>query len=206
MSDEEEESNNNKVIFLGEASVGKTNLIKISIGKPFDPHSLSTWTSSYVPKEILFNNRNYIFNLWDTIGQEKYRSLTKLFFKNAIIVILVYDITKRKSFEALDYWIEEVKSELGDKYILAIVANKSDLYTVEEVSAEEGENYATSKGAKFKLSSAKVDPLSFIQFLEELCIEFIEKNENIQKPRGLSITKKNVNNNNDDDDEKKKCC
>ena len=203
MSDEEEENNNNKVIFLGEASVGKTNLIKISIGKPFDPHSLSTWTSSYVPKIINYNNQKYIFYLWDTIGQEKYRSLTKIFFKNAIIVIIVYDITKRKSFEALDYWIEEVKNELGNNYILAIVANKSDLYTVEEVSVEEGENYAKSKGAKFKLSSAKIDPLGFIQFLEELCIEHIDKSEDIQKTRGLSINKKNVNKN---DHEKKKCC
>ena len=204
MSDEEkEEDNNNKVIFLGEASVGKTNLIKISIGKPFDPHSLSTWTSSYVPKEILFNNQNYIFNLWDTIGQEKYRSLTKLFFKNAIIVILVYDITKKASFEALDYWLEEVKSTLGNNFILAIVANKADLYALEEVSVEEGENYAKSKGAKFKLSSAKNDPLSFIKFLEELCREYIDKNKDIQKPRGLSIKKKVVNNN---EDKEKKCC
>ena len=212
MSDEEEE-NSNKVIFLGESFVGKTNLLKISIGKPFDPHTLTTWTSSYVPKEYIYNNQKYIFHLWDTIGQEKYRSLTKIFFKDAIIVILVYDITKKKTFDALqEYWFEEVKNELGDDFILAIVGNKSDLYTEEEVSEVEGKNFAISKGCKFKLSSAKTDPLSFTQFLEELFKDYIEKNKkiDIQKPRGLSIIRKNVKKNNENNENKenkeKKCC
>ena len=199
----EEENNNNKVIFLGESSVGKTNLIKISIGKPFDPQSLSTWTSSYVHKEIIHNNKKYIFNLWDTIGQEKYRALTKLFFKNAIIVILVYDITKRASFEALEFWVNEVKDILENNCIFAIVANKSDLFDVEEVPVEEGEEYAKSKGAKFILTSAKIDPTGFTKFLEKLCKEYIDKNKDIQNQKGLSIKGKNLINN---DNKGKKCC
>ena len=196
MSDEEEEGNGNKVIFLGESSVGKTNLIKISIGKKFESEEMTTWTVSYVPKQFIYNNHNYTFNLWDTIGQEKYRALTKIFFKEAIIVILVYDITRKKSFEALDYWYEQVKNELGDNFILAIVGNKSDLYITEQVSQEEGNNYAKEKGAKFKLTSAKTDPLSFIKFLEELFTDYINKNctnnKIMEKPRGLSVLKKDV--------------
>ena len=201
---EEDDDAGNKVIFLGETSVGKTNLIKVSIGKKFDPHSVSTWSASYVPREFTYNNRNYVFDLWDTIGQEQYRSLTKIFFKDAIIVILVYDITNRKSFEELEYWYGEVKNEVGDEFILAIVGNKRDLYTEEQVSEQEGRKYAAEKGAKFKLSSAKEDPIGFIQFLEELFKDFIDKNSNhiMGKPRGLSIQNKDMKKNNNT----KNCC
>ena len=167
MSDEDNE-NGNKVIFLGESNVGKTNLMRISVGKPFDPHSMSTWSVSYLPKNLIYNNRSYIFNLWDTIGQETYRSLTKIFFKNAIIVLLIYDITSRKTFEELEYWYQQVKNELDNEFLLAIVGNKKDLFIDMKVTEEEGKKYADEKGAKFKLSSAKDDPMDFTQFLHYL--------------------------------------
>ena len=195
MSEEEVDNkvdNSNKVIFLGESSVGKTNLIKVSVGKPFDPHSMRTCTSSFLPKEFIYNNKRYIFNLWDTIGEEKYRSVTKMFFKGAIIVLLIYDITKKSSFDALCYWLEEVKNEIGNNFILGVVGNKSDLYIDEEVSQEEAKNFAESKRGKFKISSAKEDPLSFIEFLEELFKDYIDNYENkkLEKPRGLTNRQK----------------
>ena len=197
---EEENENGNKLIFLGESNVGKTNLMRISVGKPFDSHSLSTWSVSYLPKNFTYNKKKYIFNLWDTIGQETYRSLTKIFFKNAIIVILVYDITSRKTFEELEYWYQQVKNELSNEFVLAIVGNKKDLFTEMKVTEDEGKKYAEEKGAKFKLSSAKDDPMDFTQFLEELLKESIEKNlSSTNRQRGLSITSKKNNNN-------KKCC
>ena len=197
---EEENENGNKVIFLGESNVGKTNLMRISVGKPFDSHSLSTWSVSYLPKNFTYNKKKYIFNLWDTIGQETYRSLTRIFFKNAIIVILVYDITSRKTFEELEYWYQQVKNELSNEFVLAIVGNKKDLFTEMKVTEDEGKKYAEEKGAKFKLSSAKDDPMDFTQFLEELLKESIEKNlSSTNRQRGLSITSKKNNNN-------KKCC
>ena len=199
MSDEDNE-NGNKVIFLGESNVGKTNLMRISVGKPFDFHSMSTWSVSYLPKNFIYNNRSYTFNLWDTIGQEVYRSLTKIFFKNAIIVLLIYDITSRKTFEELEYWYQQIKNELNNEFLLAIVGNKKDLFIDMKVTEEEGKNYADEKGAKFKLSSAKDDPMDFTQFLEDLLKESIDKNlSTINKPRGLSIRSKNSENN-------KKCC
>ena len=192
MSIDEELSN--KVIFIGESFVGKTNLIKVSIGQPFDPSTDTTWSASFVPKEFIYNEQKYIFNLWDTIGQEKYRALTKIFFKGTIIAILVYDITIKKTFEELEYWYEQLKSQLDEDFILAIVGNKIDLYAQEEVSEKEGKNFAASKGARFKLSSAKDDPLSFTEFLEELFKEYIDNNKSDikKKSRGLSISKKDI--------------
>ena len=197
---EEENENGNKVIFLGESNVGKTNLMRISVGKPFDSHSLSTWSVSYLPKSFTYNKKMYIFNLWDTIGQETYRSLTRIFFKNSIIVILVYDITSRKTFEELEYWYQQVKNELSNEFVLAIVGNKKDLFTEMKVTEDEGKKFAEEKGAKFKLSSAKDDPMDFTQFLEELLKESIEKNlSSMNRQRGLTITSKRTENN-------KKCC
>ena len=86
MGDNEEE-NSNKVIFLGESGVGKTNLIRISTGQEFASQKLPTTNVSSEEKKFIFNNKEYIFHLWDTIGQEKYKSITKLFFRNAKIVI-----------------------------------------------------------------------------------------------------------------------
>ena len=202
--EEDDDDVGNKVIFLGETSVGKTNLIKVSTGQKFDPHSVITWSASYVIREFIYNNRKFIFDLWDTIGQEQYRSLTKIFFKEAIIVILVYDITNRRSFEELEFWYGEVKNEVGDEFILAIVGNKIDLYTEEQVSEQEGKKYAAERGAKFKLTSAKEDPIGFVQFLEELFKDYIDKNSNqmMGKCRGISIKKKDLKNNKNT----KKCC
>ena len=177
-----------KVIFLGESAVGKTTLIKISVGKTFDLESPPTLMASYFTKNYRYNNHNYTFCLWDTIGNEKYRSLTRMFYKDSKIVILVYDITSKKSFNALDYWYEEVINELGEEIILAIVGNKSDLFLEEQVSFEEGQKYAEMKNALFKLSSAKNEAEYFINFLEELFKEYIKK----------YLNKKNQS--------KKKCC
>ena len=98
-----------KSIILGESGVGKTNLAKAAIDLRFEPNSKSTVNSSYVSKKIYIFGKEYDLKLWDTAGQEKYRALTKLFYKNSKVVIFVYDITNRKSFNELEYWINEVK-------------------------------------------------------------------------------------------------
>ena len=200
----ENEENENKVIFIGESGVGKTSLIKVSVGQEFDYQHTLTLTASYFPKKFFYNNQKFTFNLWDTIGQEKYRALTKMFFKDSNIVILVYDITNRKSFENLDFWLDQVKNEIGEDFILAIVGNKSDLYYEEEISEEKGKEYAEKKNAHFKLCSAKDNPANFIEFLDKLCEEYIIKAKKVSKieTKGISIDKKKVKK------EKKKgrCC
>ena len=175
--DDESSGTDNKVIFLGEAGVGKTTLIKVSLGEKYEKTYNSSISLSFNPKEITYNNKKYVFNLWDTIGQEKYRSLTKIFYKKSKIVIFVYDITNKSSFKNLEYWVKSVDDELGNEpYIKAIIGNKSDLYLKEEVKEQEAKEFAKLNGAKFKLCTAKNDPLSFIKFLEELCSNTLKGN------------------------------
>ena len=195
-----EEESGIKVILLGESSVGKTSLIKVAIGKKFNSNELTTYSASYSIKKFNYNGKEYTFNLWDTIGQEKYRALTKMFFKDSKIIILVYDITSEKSFMELEYWYNQVVNELGKEgYYLAIVGNKKDLYNQEKIKEDQGKKFAESKKAKFKLTSAKDDPLSFNSLLEQMFKEFIDNNKDyLNNRKKTAITNKGK--------KKGKCC
>ena len=165
-----------KVILIGNSGVGKTNLINISTGGEFNEIEKSTTTASYSKKQFNIEGDLYNLSLWDTIGQERLRHLSKLFFKNSKIVIFVYDITQKTTFVGLNSWYEDVKQQLGDDIIKGVVGNKQDLFMKEEVGDEEGEKYAESINAKFRLTSAKADAEGFINFLELLLKEYINKN------------------------------
>ena len=169
----EEEDFSYKVILLGNSGVGKTNLINTSIGKLFNQEEEATITSTYVRKTIILKGQNFIVDLWDTCGQEKYRSLTKVFLRGAKIIIFVYDITDRISFDELKYWIE-MAQETEVNCIFGIVGNKMDLFLNEVVPEELARNFAKSKEFKFRLVSAKEDPKSFNRFLEELVQDYNE--------------------------------
>ena len=208
MNYQEEEEENIKVILIGDSGVGKTNLINVSSGGAFNENEKSSLTASYSKKVITINNEKYVLSLWDTIGQEKLRTLSKLFFKNSKIVIYVYDITNLESFNGLESWNKDVKEMVGDDdtIIKAIVGNKQDLYLSEKVSEDTALNYASTLNAKFKLTSAKTDPKGFNSFLEELLKDYIDKNlknknEDKKDDKNMKL-KKNM----DKKEKKKKCC
>ena len=199
-----EEPNEIKVILVGEPGTGKTSLINVSTGGKFSENMDSTVESTFVTKKIVKDNIEYSLNLWDTAGQEKYHSVTKLFLKNSEIVIFVYAINEKHTFEGMkSYWVTTIKESIGNDPILGIVGNKNDLFIQEEIKEEEANDFANTIDAKFKLVSAKTDPLGFINFLEELLDEFLKK-------KGLDIKKKdNANININIDKQKKKnknCC
>ena len=191
-----------KVILIGQSGVGKTNLINIAQNKNFETDTLSTPTCSFFRKEMTVENKKFNIYLWDTIGQERLKSQTKLFFKNSKIVILVYDISSKDSYNALKFWHEQVKETLGDDIILGVLGNKLDLYLKEEVKEEEGNEYAKSIGAKFALVSAKTQRVKFLEFLEDLIKiyikEAIDKNGRKKSDKSLKLGKEK--------NKKKKCC
>jgi len=173
------EEDMDKVIFLGEAGVGKTNLINITMGIAFNEEEAATSSASFSTKKISVRGKDYTIKLWDTIGQEKFRTLTKLFYTNAKIAIFVYDITQKDTFEEIkNYWVKDVEEKLGKDIIKGIVANKIDLFMNEQVTQEEGEEYAKSIGALFLSISAKTDnPKKFEDFLSKLYEQYLIKNE-----------------------------
>ena len=150
-----EDQNHIKVVLLGEVGVGKTSIIKQFAYQEFENESLTSTYSSFVTKKMEFKDYGTItFDIWDTAGQEKYRSITSVFYKNAKIIILVYDITNKKSFDEIqNYWYEQIKINC-DNAILAVVANKNDLYKEQTVQNKTGEVFAQNIGAIFQPTSA----------------------------------------------------
>ena len=102
-----------KVVLLGESGVGKTCIIARFINNTFEDNLISTTGASYAGKTMTFDEyggKSIKFEIWDTAGQEKYRSLTKIFYKDAGAAILVYDITRKESFDELQkYWLNQIK-------------------------------------------------------------------------------------------------
>ena len=148
---------NCKVVLLGESGVGKTSIITRYVNNYFEDNSLTTNGAISTYKTIYLEqyNKSIKFEIWDTAGQERYRSLTKIFYKNASVAILCYDITKKNSFnEIKNYWFNQVKNNSPNDIVIAIAANKSDLYESEEVNEEEAINYAKSVGVIFFETSA----------------------------------------------------
>ena len=195
-----------KVILVGDAGVGKTNLINILMEKEFNSNQTSTITAAFYQKPVKVNKKIYNLHIWDTMGQERLKSLTRIFFKNSKIVILVFDITRKDSFEGLQYWYNEIKQILGDNIIIGLCGNKSDLFMEQVVSEEEAEKYAKNINAKMIFTSAKLDQKGFNKYLLELLKDFIEKyvkkDIKIKSEKNKNIVLKNRNSLK----KKKTCC
>ena len=110
-----------KILLLGGTNVGKSNLIRIATGKQFENEPLFIPNQHY-DDSIIINNKRYSYNVWDTEGGENFRSLTKIFFNGSQIVLIVFSMTSKHSFEEIDYWYKTTKEILGeDGYIIASV-------------------------------------------------------------------------------------
>ena len=147
-----------KVVLIGESGSGKTSIIQRFSYNLFDPNCASSISSQYISKiiELKDINQTLKFDIWDTAGQEKYRSMAKLFYKDAKIILFVYDITSLKSFNELkSYWISQVQQNCEPNALLGVVANKNDLYNMQQVPKEEGIKLADEIGAIFQMTSAK---------------------------------------------------
>ncbi len=185
-----EEQQEIKVILVGETFTGKTSLINTAIGLKFvENKEMTTAAANFVNKEFTIDGKKYITNLWDTIGQEKFRSLTKIFIKDSKIVVFVFDITNKNSFKELNFWMNAIEEILGVDAILGIAANKQDLYDKEQVKEEEIEKFANEKNIPYRYTSAK-NPKLFTSFLEDLLKKYIEKCDgNVEGSSGKKLEK-----------------
>ena len=146
-----------RVVLLGKQATGKTCIIAQFINGSFDPGTISSLTAQFIRKTIQFaDERNITLDIWDTAGQEKYKALAKIYYKDAKVVILVYDITDESSFiEMKEFWYEQVKLYGKKDVIFAVAANKNDLEEDRKISDEEGRKFANEIGAIFASTSAK---------------------------------------------------
>ena len=148
-----------KVVLLGEAGVGKTSIIHQFTYHQFDPDCISSISAQFISKTIEYKGYGAIkYDIWDTAGQESYSSMAKIFYKDSKVIIFVYDITSEPTFDGMkNYWYEQVKINCEKDAILAVVANKNDLYNEQKISDETGQKFADDIGAIFQSTSALSD-------------------------------------------------
>ena len=148
-----------KLILLGDSGVGKSSIIKRYMEDSFEDNITSTLGSSFLEKIVNVKGKKVKIEVWDTAGQEEFRSVTKIFVKNSKIIILVYNVTDKNSFDGLNYWYDFIQKELGQNVILGLAGNKTDLIFEdgfdEEITSEEGKEFAKKINANFALVSAK---------------------------------------------------
>ncbi len=224
----EEEDNENykvcKLVLVGESGVGKTCITSRFVSDHFSNDNVSTSSASYCSKTLKideFSDKYIKFNIWDTCGQEKFRSLSKVFYKGIKAAILVYDITNINSFnEIKSFWYNQLKENSPkdiNKFlfyliffifiVIAIAANKCDLYQEEKVKEEEAQEYAQSIGAIFENTSAckNVGILEIFKRIGEklFSLNIIEKDDENKKKnkneKHIKLDKKNIKK------KKKKC-
>ena len=146
-----------KVVLVGESGVGKTSIITQFIDQTFQEDQQSTTGGTFSTKSVICDGGKILkFEIWDTAGQERYRSLATMFYKDANAAIMVYDVTRKETFEELkNYWAGQVKDNAPEKIILVIAGNKSDLIEQETVDEGEARNFAKELNAIFISTSAK---------------------------------------------------
>lgn len=161
----------NKILFYFGIGVGKTCLITRYTKSQFSENFAPTLGGTFVEKEVEYkeHQKSIKFQIWDTAGQEKYRSINKLFYSDANIAILVYDITRKETFEEIrNYWYQQVVDNSPKNIQMVIVGNKSDLYEYQDISSEEVKKFAEQFNASVFETSAKtavgVDVSFFIYY------------------------------------------
>ena len=186
-----------KLLILGDGKVGKTSILLRFTEDYFPTSHIQTLGIDFKLKVQEIEGKFYKFQVWDTAGQERFRKLTTAYYKNAKGIILVYDVTRRESFDMVTFWMTEIQKHSIDGVIKVLVGNQIDK-TDRQITKNEGENKANELGVQYFETSAKsgfgIDKLFSFMALNTR----FEEDSNSVNPRKIISLKKNP--------EKKKCC
>jgi len=144
-----------KFILIGSSGVGKTAILKRLVEDSFTDESQSTIGVEFDSTIINVDDQKVKLQIWDTAGQERFRSIAKAYYRNAVGVILVFDITERKSFDDLSGWLNDIRTLCDPNAVIQLIGNKSDLGSSRVVTLSEAEQYATQQHMSYLETSAK---------------------------------------------------
>ena len=144
-----------KYVVIGDSGVGKSNILLRYINNTFSEEFKTTVGVEFGAKNIEVNNNIYRIQIWDTAGQENFRSIARAYYKNSVCACIVYDITNRTSFQSVQSWIDDCSKQTSKLVLLVLIGNKCDLKDMREVKYEEGEKFAKSHNMIFLETSAK---------------------------------------------------
>ena len=151
----EEDVQHFKLIFLGDQFVGKSSILNRFYQDKFEPDYQATIGLDFHSKNVNINGNTVRLLLYDTAGQEKFKSLIPMYIRDANIILVVYDITNKDSFTHTEHWVNETKDLKREDEIFVLVGNKIDLDENRAVTKKEAEDFATEKGFLFYEVSAK---------------------------------------------------
>ena len=194
-----------KVLLLGNSDVGKSSLLLRFVD--------SVWNDAFVPtigvdfkvKTLEINNKKVKMQIWDTAGEERFRTVVSTYFRGAHGILLLYDVTNRDSFKNLENWLIEIEKNSSEKVLKILLGNKCDLNDDREIQPDEGRAFADRNGMEFMETSAKMNTNvnEAFETLGKLMIEFNSKNNN-KTQQGENKTFKADSGK--DLNTKKKCC
>ena len=145
-----------KVVLVGDTKVGKSCVLSRFVQGTFDRNMPATIGAAFLTKVITTSTGPVRLQLWDTAGQEKFRSLAPMYYRSSAVAIMVYDVTSKESLDSLDDWATEISDKAPHNIKFVVIGNKIDMADQRVISTDEGKNIAQQLGASlFGETSAK---------------------------------------------------
>jgi small GTP-binding protein len=189
-----------KIILVGDASVGKTHLLNRYIKGTLPKHNVPTIGVEFATRTVtLPSGANVKAQIWDTAGQERYRAITSAHYRKALGALVVYDVTKEKTFDSVTRWVEELKYHAEPDIVIVLVGNKVDLVqknpNLRRVSEEAGRKLAAEYQMLFAETSA-ITSEKVNDVFENLLQEILQiKSQERTKDMSIVLNNKPTNNN-----------
>lgn len=143
-----------KVVLIGDSAVGKSQLLARFARNEFHIDSKATIGVEFQTRTLVIDHKTIKAQIWDTAGQERYRAVTSAYYRGAVGAMLVYDITKRQTFDHISRWLEELRGHADNNIVIMLIANKTDLSSLRAVSTEDAKEFAEREGLFFLETSA----------------------------------------------------
>ena len=202
-----------KIVLIGDSGVGKTNILSRYINNEFSLATQSTVGVEFGSKIIKKNGKVIKLQIWDTAGQERYKSITSAYYKGSKGAFVVYDITRKSTYDNIDKWIGELKTNGSEDVLIMLVGNKSDLEEKREVITEEVEKKAQEQKLAFCETSAlngKNVEYAFENLINEI-LKKVEKEKingakQLSESKAITLETADRKLNEKDSKKKKKCC
>ncbi|BFG15645.1 ras-related protein RABA5e [Prunus yedoensis var. nudiflora] len=163
-----------KIVIIGDSAVGKSNLLSRYARNEFNAHSKATIGVEFQTQSMEIDGKEVKAQIWDTAGQERFRAVTSAYYRGAVGALIVYDITRKTTFESVGRWLDELKTHSDTTVAMMLVGNKCDLENIRDVSVEDGKSLAEAEGLFFMETSA-LDSTNVIKAFE-LVIQEIYNN------------------------------
>ncbi|KAK8957912.1 Ras-related protein RGP1 [Platanthera zijinensis] len=143
-----------KVVLIGDSAVGKSQLLARFARNEFSLDSKATIGVEFQTRTLNIDHKTVKAQIWDTAGQERYRAVTSAYYRGAVGAMLVYDMTKRQSFDHVARWLEELRCHADKNIVIMLIGNKSDLSTLRAVPTEDAKEFAQRENLFFLETSA----------------------------------------------------